>query len=153
MFALLLVLFVAELWVIVLVAQAIGVLNTIALLFAVAVVGIWLVKRQGLAVFRRLQVTLSEGRVPHRELVDGFLLLLAGVLLIPPGFITDAIGILLLLPPVRIAVRAMLVRSFRRRTSFAFRFVDGVGRHIDIRDVGSRDVTDTTSRPRPELEP
>jgi UPF0716 protein FxsA len=154
----LLVLFIAELWVMVLVAMRIGVLDTIALLILLPVLGISLVKRAGLAVFRRVHNTLDAGGVPHKEVVDGFLLLVAGVLLVVPGFITAAAGLLLLLPPVRAGVRSMLLRSFTRRTSFAFRFVDGMGRRVDSRDVRSRDITDPTDvsdvrhRP-PELDP
>ena len=139
MLALLVVLFIAELWVIVQVASAIGVLETIGLLFAITIVGIWLVKRQGVAVLGRLQRTIAEGRVPHRELVDGFLILVAGLLLIPPGFITDAVGLALLLPPVRIGIRALLMRSFGRKTSFTVRVIDGLGRRVDFRDVESRE--------------
>jgi UPF0716 protein FxsA len=154
MLALLVVLFIAELWALVWVASTICILNTLALLVVMPVLGIWLVKHAGLAVLRRLQATLDSGGIPHREVIDGFLLLLAGILLIVPGFITDAIGLLLLVPPVRIGVRSMLLRSFRRRTSFAFRVVDGMGRRIDIRDVRSRDITDTREPRRfpPELE-
>ena len=148
----LIVLAIAELWVMVEVAGAIGILQTVGLLILIAFVGFWLVKRQGLAVLRRLQTTLDEGRLPHREVVDGFLVLLAGILLIPPGFITDAIGLMLLLPPVRAVVRGMLMRSFGRRTSLAVRVVGGVGRRVDFRDVRSRDVTDR-QRGRPELDP
>jgi UPF0716 protein FxsA len=151
MLALLVVLFIAELWVMVQVAVQIGVLNTIALLVLMPVLGIWLVKRAGLAVFRRLHATVEAGGVPHREVVDGFLLLFAGLLLIVPGFITGAIGLLLLLPPVRAAVRTALVRSLRKRTSFAFRVVDGMGRRVDIRDVGYRDITEPPRLP-PELD-
>src|SRR5215470_4892451 len=133
MIALLVVLAIAELWVIVEVASAIGVLETIFLLFAITVIGIWLVKRQGLALLGRMRATIDQGRVPHRELVDGFLILAAGILLIPPGFITDAAGLLLLLPPVRYGIRAMLMRSFRRRSSFAVRVIDGFGRRVDYR--------------------
>ena len=146
------VLFVAELWVMVQVAVHIGVLNTIALLVLMPVLGIWLVKRAGLAVFRRLHATLESGGIPHKEVIDGFLLLFAGFLLIVPGFITGALGLLLLLPPVRIAVRSMLLRSFKQRTSFVFRVVDNVGRRVDIRDVRSRDITEPPGLP-PELEP
>jgi UPF0716 protein FxsA len=146
------VLFVAELWVMVQVAVHIGVLNTIALLVLMPVLGIWLVKRAGLAVFRRLHATLESGGIPHKEVIDGFLLLFAGFLLIVPGFITGAVGLLLLLPPVRIAVRSMLLRSFKQRTSFVFRVVDNVGRRVDIRDVRSRDISDPPRIP-PELEP
>ena len=154
MFALLVVLFIAELWVLIQVAVHFGVLNTVALLVLMPMLGIWLVKRAGLAVFRRVQTTLDAGGVPHRELIDGFLLLIAGVLLIVPGFITDAMGLLLLVPPVRIGVRTMLLRSFKRRTSFAFRVVDGMGRRIDIRDVRSRDISDVDDPGRypPELD-
>src|SRR3954447_5070509 len=151
MLALLVVLFIAELWVMVQVAVQIGVLNTIALLIVMPIVGIWLVKRAGISVLRRLQGTLDSGGVPHKEVIDGFLLLLAGLLLIPPGFLTDAMGLLLLLPPVRIAVRSMLIRSFKRRTSFAFRVVDGMGRRIDVRDVRSRDISEPPRLP-PELD-
>ena len=151
MLALMVVLFIAELWVMVQVASAIGVLDTVGLLVLMPIIGIWLVKRAGLAVFRRLHTTLEAGGVPHKEMLDGFLLLLAGVLLIIPGFITDAAALLLLVPPVRILVRSMLLRSFRQRTSFAFRAVDGMGRRVDIRDVSSRDITEPPRRP-PELE-
>ena len=140
MLALLVVLFIAELWVIVQVASAIGVLQTVGLLIAITIIGIWLVKRQGVAVLGRLQSTLAEGRVPHRELVDGFLILAAGILLIPPGFITDAVGIALLVPPIRIGIRALLMRSFRRRSSIAVRVIDGFGRRVDYRDVESRET-------------
>src|SRR5437762_3227028 len=69
MLALIVVLFIAELYVMVLVAGEIGVLNSVALLVAVAVLGVWLVKRQGLAVLRRLRSTVDAGQVPHREVV------------------------------------------------------------------------------------
>src|SRR5438105_3912014 len=101
MFALLVVLVIAELWVLIQVAVHFGALNTLALLVLMPMLGIWLVKRSGLAVVRRLQATLDAGGVPHREVMDGFLLLFAGFLLIVPGFITGAIGLLLLVPPVR----------------------------------------------------
>src|SRR5437763_1225855 len=145
-------LFIAELYVMVQVAVHFGVLNTIALLALMPFLGIWLVKRAGLAVFRRLHTTLESGGIPHKEVIDGFLLLFAGLLLIVPGFITGSVGLLLLVPPVRIAVRSLLLRSFSRRTSFAFRVVDNVGRRVDIRDVRSREVSNLPHIP-PELEP
>jgi UPF0716 protein FxsA len=153
MFALLVVFFIAELWVMVQVASSIGVLETVGLLVLMPIVGMWLVKRAGLSVFRRLHRTLEEGRVPHKEVIDGFLLLLAGLLLIVPGFISDVIALLLVLPPVRIAVRSMLIRSFKRRTSVAFRVVDSMGRRVDIRDVRSRDISDQTPPPSPRQPP
>jgi UPF0716 protein FxsA len=145
-----LVLFVAELFVMVQVATRIGVLDTVALLVLMPMLGVWLVKRQGLTVFRRVHNTLDAGGVPHKEVIDGFLLLIAGILLIVPGFITDVAGLLLLLPPVRIGVRSLVLGSLARRTSMAFRIVDGVSRRVDIRDVRSRDITEP--RPPPELD-
>lgn len=119
---------IAELYVIVLVATRIGVLNAIGLLIAVSIMGGWLVKREGLGVLRRLQRTLDAQETPHKELLDGFLILLAGVLLAVPGFLTDIPGVLLLLPPVRVAARSMLLASLRRRGSLAIRIVGGTGR-------------------------
>ncbi|HEV3227566.1 MAG TPA: FxsA family protein [Acidimicrobiales bacterium] len=151
MLALVVVLFIAELWVIVEVALRIGVLETIVLLLVMPFIGVWLVKRAGLHVLGRLRTTVDSGRTPHKELVDGFLVLMAGLLFIVPGFITDAMGLVLLFPPTRVVVRSMLIRSVTRRTSFAFRMVDGMGRRVDIQDVRSRDVTEPPRLP-PELD-
>ena len=119
MFAVLALLFVAlpfvELYVIVQVSHVFGVLPTLAILLLVSVGGAWLVKREGFSVIRRAQARMNEGRVPGRELVDGMLILFAGVLLLTPGFITDAVGILLLLPPVRAAVRFAALRYLSKR--------------------------------------
>jgi len=118
-FAVLALLFVAlpfvELYVIVQVSHVFGVLPTLAILLLVSVGGAWLVKREGFSVIRRAQARMNEGRVPGRELVDGMLILFAGVLLLTPGFITDAVGILLLLPPVRAAVRFAALRYLSKR--------------------------------------
>jgi len=104
-----------ELFVILQVGHAIGALNTVALLVVVSMVGAWLVKREGISVVRRAQERVARGAVPGRELVDGVLILFAGALLITPGFVTDVLGILLLLPPVRAAIRsAALYRAGRK---------------------------------------
>lgn len=107
-----------ELFVILQVGHAIGALNTVALLILISMVGAWLVKREGISVLRRAQERMAEGAVPGRELVDGVLILLAGALLITPGFLSDVVGVLLLLPPVRAALRGMVTRRLRRRTDF-----------------------------------
>lgn len=99
-----------ELYVIVRVAGAIGALDTIALLVLVSLLGAWLVKRQGLAVLSRLRREVEAGRDPSRALVNGALVVLAGLLLIVPGFVSDALGLLLLLPPVRALVAPVLLR-------------------------------------------
>jgi UPF0716 protein FxsA len=107
---------IAEIAVIIKVGSWLGVGNTIGLLLAISVLGIWLVKRQGIGVLRRMREQTNAGRVPGNEIVDGVLLLLAGALLIPPGFITDAFGLLLLIPPVRSGIRAFTRRRLGRRT-------------------------------------
>jgi UPF0716 protein FxsA len=106
---------IVELAVIIQVGQAIGALETIVLLIAVSVVGSWLVKREGGGVLRRISVAVNAGRVPGRELADGALIILAGALLITPGFLSDFLGIALLLPPVRAAVRPVLLGALARR--------------------------------------
>jgi UPF0716 protein FxsA len=106
---------IAELAVLIQVGQAIGVIETILVMIVVSVVGAWLVKREGTGVWRRAQRQLDVGAVPGRELVDGALIMLAGALLLTPGFLSDCVGVLLLLPPVRAGVRALVIRRMRRR--------------------------------------
>jgi UPF0716 protein FxsA len=118
MAGLLLVLFVVvplvELYVIVSVAHVLGVLPTLAVLVLVSVLGAWLVKREGLGLLRRMQATLGRGEVPTAEVVDGGLLLVAGALCLVPGFVTDAVGLLLVLGPVRAFVRNRLIARWSR---------------------------------------
>lgn len=105
----------AELYVILQVGHALGALNTIALLLLVSAVGAWLVKREGMSVWRRFQRQIEAGSMPGREIADGVMILFAGALLISPGFLSDIVGIFLLLPPVRAVVRAALLRRAARR--------------------------------------
>ncbi|HEX6567651.1 MAG TPA: FxsA family protein [Acidimicrobiales bacterium] len=104
-----------ELAVIIQVGASIGALNTVGLLVAVSLVGAWLATREGLGVLRRIQAALDQGRLPDTEVADGGLILLAGALMIAPGFISDAVAILLLLPPTRALVRVPLMRWVARR--------------------------------------
>jgi UPF0716 protein FxsA len=117
MFALLLLIAwpVAELFVVIKVAEAIGVLDTIVLLILGWPLGVWAIRTEGAAVLRRMTVAIAEQRTPAREVLDGVLVLLGGLLLIIPGFITDALGIVLLLPPTRIAARSILGRNLQSR--------------------------------------
>jgi UPF0716 protein FxsA len=108
---------IAELAVIITVAGEIGVLNTIAALIVISVVGAWLAKREGLGVLRRVQAAINEGRVPAAEVVDGMLILFAGALMLTPGFLTDVLAIVLLLPPTRAVIRGVLLKRFRTRAS------------------------------------
>jgi UPF0716 protein FxsA len=105
----------AELAVIIKVGQWLGVADTIAVLILMSLAGAWLAKREGLAVLRRIQHQLEIQRVPGAELVDAGLILLAGALLLTPGFLTDVVGILLLLPPIRVVLRRGLRRYLAKR--------------------------------------
>ena len=104
---------VAELIVVIKVAEAIGVLLTLALLLVGWPLGAWAIRSQGRAVLRQMAVAVNEGRVPGREVLDGALVLLGGTLLMIPGFISDAVGLVLLLPPARIPLRRLLARNMR----------------------------------------
>jgi UPF0716 protein FxsA len=104
-----------EITVMIQVGQWLGVINTIGLLLLVSVVGAWLVKHQGLGVLRRIQQQRIRGEVPAAPVFDGALILLAGVLLLIPGFVTDALGLLLLVPPVRAGVRRFVRWRFLAR--------------------------------------
>ena len=119
MFGLLALLFLVvpflELFVIIQVGQAVGAGWTIGILVLISVLGAWMVKREGLGVLRRARARMRAGEVPGNELTDGVFILFAGALLLPPGFLTDLLGILLLVPPVRAAMRRAATRTYRRR--------------------------------------
>jgi UPF0716 protein FxsA len=114
-----------ELAVIIQIGGAIGVLNTVGLLLLSSIVGGWLMKREGIGVLRRMQAAVAAGRVPGKELADAALILFGGALMVAPGFITDVLGMLLLLPPVRAVVRAALRRKLAVR-------VLGPGNVVDL---------------------
>jgi UPF0716 protein FxsA len=140
---------VIELTVLVLVAQAIGVIPAIALLVLVSLAGGWLVKRQGLGLWRRVQSTVQAGRSPAHDAVDGAVLLAAGTLLVVPGFVTDVVGLVLLVPPVRRLVGRRAVHRWRSQGGPGGGWRTSV---VDVEFVG--DVTPRPSTPaqRPELE-
>ena len=72
-------------------------------------------RSQGRAVWRRFNAAVSEGRMPHREVIDGVLVIFGGALLLTPGFISDVFGVLFLLPPTRALLRGLLVRRATMR--------------------------------------
>jgi UPF0716 protein FxsA len=100
----------AELYLILKVGDLIGIGWTILLLVADSLLGSWLLRSQGRAVWRRFNEILAQGRVPHREVIDGVLVIFGGAFLITPGFLTDIVGLALLLPPTRAIVRRVLSR-------------------------------------------
>jgi UPF0716 protein FxsA len=121
----------AELAVLIAVGDWIGLVPTLVLLLVVSVAGAWLAKREGLAAWRRFQLALAEGRMPTVEVADGAMILLAGALLLTPGFLSDVVGVLLLLPPTRAMARRLAPRLAARR----------------LRRRGRRVVVEGTSRP------
>jgi UPF0716 protein FxsA len=108
---------IAELYVLIQIGSAIGILPTIALLILDSVLGAALMRSQGRAAWMRFNRALAEGRVPGREVMDGALVIFGGALLVTPGFLSDILGLILLLPPTRAIVRTVLVRRFAGRVA------------------------------------
>jgi UPF0716 protein FxsA len=119
MLPLLLVLFIVvplvELYVIIQVGQAIGPLPTIGLLLLDSIAGSMLLRSQGREAWRRFNEAISAGRVPGREVANGAMIIFGGALLLAPGFITDIVGALFLIPPTRAILRRLLARAVGRR--------------------------------------
>ena len=90
-----------ELYVLIAVGSVLGAFPTIILIVASAGLGSFLLRQQGLATWERLQATIARHETPAYELMEGFLILLGGALLLTPGFITDAVGLMCLLPTLR----------------------------------------------------
>ena len=93
----------------------IGALYTIALIIFTALLGSWLLRQQGFSLLNKIQSDMSENKLPGRELVHGVLIIVAGVLLLTPGFATDAIGFLLFIPAVRDFLWTFGVGNFLKR--------------------------------------
>ncbi|HCU68033.1 MAG TPA: membrane protein FxsA [Desulfomicrobium sp.] len=103
---------VAEIYVLVSVGGAIGVLPTVALVLLTALAGAHLARMQGLAVMMRIRENLAQGFMPAEELLDGLLIFLAGMTLLTPGFLTDIMGLLILLPATRNIFKRWLRKKF-----------------------------------------
>src|SRR6476661_736402 len=104
-----------EIYVIIQVGQAIGPWWTILLLIADSIFGSWLIAHEGRRAWQALTTALSSGRMPAKELADGGLILVGGTLMISPGFVTDAFGMVLILPFTRPVARRVLTRLVSRR--------------------------------------
>lgn len=155
-----------ELWAAVAVAGRIGFLPALASIVALSMLGVWLLRRQGWSVWRRVNAELAAGRRPTTSLLDGALALLGGLCLVIPGFITAALGALLVLPPVRALLRPLLVawmsarvakavRSGRLRATYVEGHMGSDGR-LRTRSQTFGDVVDAEGwdldDPRPELD-
>ena len=153
-----------ELYVIIQVAHVIGAWQTIALLVAESLLGAWLLKRQGVNVLNKINAAITEGRVPSKELVDGLLIIVAGALMLAPGFIGDVIGFLLLIPVTRSLARRPLMKRFAAGRapgwvgtmtgSGGTRFV-GTFRASNVYEASGRDTTSSSSSSHqlPRLDP
>jgi UPF0716 protein FxsA len=129
---------IAELAVIIQVGQAIGVWWTIALLIADSILGSLLMRSQGRAAWRRFNEAVRVGRAPAREVADGVLVIFGGALLLTPGFLSDIVGLLFLLPPTRAVIRRVFLRQAMKRIT-----VSMVGTRVPRNGRRSDDVDGT----------
>ena len=90
-----------EIYLLIQVGSVIGALPTVFLVVFTAVLGVFLIRRQGLATMQRVQATIAQGEIPAVEMLEGLFLLISGALLLTPGFFTDTLGFLCLIPPFR----------------------------------------------------
>lgn len=139
----------AELYLILQVAEWLGggfqgAALTIALLVVDSIIGSILLRSQGRAVWRRFNLALQEGRVPHREVVDGILIIAGGALLLTPGFLSDILGAILLIPPTRALIRPALVKRLTRKAAI---------RITDTRPQGGRPADYDVEGTATEYEP
>ncbi len=141
--ALLLILWpLAELYVVIRVAEAIGVLYALLLLVVSWPLGTWALRAEGRAAWRRLSAAVVAGRSPGREVLDGALILVGGALLIIPGFISDLLGAVALLPPTRALLRRQLARNLQSRLVVGAARFGRTGQPYDV------DSTATELEPR-----
>jgi UPF0716 protein FxsA len=106
---------IVEIYVLIQVGQVIGAWWTVLLLIADSIFGSWLLRREGVRAWRALQTALTEGRMPARELADAALIVFGGTLMITPGFVTDAVGLVAILPFTRPFARRLLTSVVARR--------------------------------------
>ena len=113
--ALFIVVPILELYVIIQIGGLIGIWPTLALLLADALLGSFLLRHQGRGAWERFNKALAERRFPGQEVADGLLIAIGGTLLLAPGFLTDIVGLLFLIPPTRAIVRGLMKRLVGRR--------------------------------------
>jgi UPF0716 protein FxsA len=123
------------------VGGAIGWLLAVVILLGTSVVGVQVLRIQGRSTVARVTLAVSEHRVPARAAIDGLLGFLGGFLLVVPGFVTDALGLVLLLPPTRALTRRWLSRHYSGR---AMRFVASTGRFAARGRAGRPGDVDST---------
>ena len=124
---------IADLALLIWIGSKTSLLFAIGLAIGTGIVGAWLARQQGWRALRRVQQDMAAGRVPTESLLDGLLILVAGVLLVAPGVITDVLGIVLLIPVSRRLVRRLIFRQWMRRVT-AFSGAAGRGQPSFDRD-------------------
>ena len=157
---------VVEIFLITQVASQLSWLPTIALVIGVSMVGAWLVRREGSSVIERVRKTLHSGKIPTNELADGAMIFFASALMLTPGFLTDFLGLALLIPPIRALMRPPVISFFKKRlevrtaglgTSFGSAGFPGAASRERGSGAGwpgfgpatGRDVYDASARPTP----
>jgi UPF0716 protein FxsA len=105
---------VVELLILIKIGSQIGVFNTVALVIVTALLGVMLVRLEGLRTLRQIQLSLSQGQIPAEELLDGVLIFVGGILLLTPGVLTDLFALVLLVPFTRMHFKRWLRRRFDR---------------------------------------
>lgn len=119
-----------ELWLILWVADNVfgggttGVALTVGLLIVDSLIGAWLLRSQGRSVWRQFRETLNAGRLPAREVIDGGFVIVGGVLLLTPGFLSDIVGLLMLIPPTRRIFGGWVMMLLSTRVTLAFKLAD-----------------------------
>ena len=134
-FAILLLLLVSvpllEIYLLISVGQTIGAGATVLVVIFTAVLGAWLLRLQGLSTLARVQSASRQGQLPAIELVEGLILLVCGVMLLTPGFFTDALGFMALVPSIRRRIAAALLRQFLKLSDLQTNLQDVHGRVIE----------------------
>jgi UPF0716 protein FxsA len=137
-----------EIYVIIQVGQVVGAWWTILLLIADSIFGAWLIKREGGRAWLALRTALNEGRLPHRELADGVLILVGGTLMLTPGFVSDFFGILCILPFTRPVGRRLLAGLIARKLAGASFSSGAAGFHGGVSTPPN--TAGTQQRPGPD---
>ena len=94
--------------------DAIGLFQTIVLIFLTGIIGAWLVRQQGISIIYKIKKEISDGNMPAKEMIDGVMILIAGAVLVTPGLITDIFGFLLLIPYTRNFIRKWILHRIEK---------------------------------------
>ena len=125
---------VVEFCIFMLLAKVISLWVTLSVIILTGIIGAYLSKKQGALAMRNFRTALGSGKMPHVEATDGILILIAGAVLLTPGFLTDAVGFALLLPPTRKVLRSVLSEKLKKHIHVA---TPNFGAQIDPQNAGS----------------